>query len=613
MGAFALLKYHSTMAKRDTTEAPLLEENAQSDEDASPEKATSSTAGEDTVVTSDVLVDGPTPTSTCNAPSATDRAAEDTATSGHALVDGPAPSAAAEEASTSTAKVAHDENDTALTAAAVRAASDDPATLGAAFAGAVSTLTSKRAKSEPPSPEDLALDEPIPAHISSAEGEAPWELVIQDKGVKYVDPEDAEPPEVKPCILVIHASAGSGHRTAAIAIEQELIRLRDSDEKLVFHGHEVPKDVDIELLDVFEWGRKPINGDHVISHFNGSMRPFYDFSWRYFFTGRLLWGGGTCYSRVYFPALTGYIKEKRPLAVVCTHITAANVAVGARMLSRQNFPVICVPTDYETEGQWPHREADLFCVATESMAETLRPRRIPEKNIQITGIPARDDFRRTYDREAVRAKLGLPQDKKIVLVLAGAHLAQPYVHLRTTLDKALPFFGRVEDRMQIVFLSGNDADYATHLRTSISELGLKCATVLDYVEEMAALMTASDLMICKPGGLTVTECLCARIPMMLVGRAYGQEKINMNMLTSMGAAIHVTTSRELVDVLIRLSEHPEVLDAMLVNGSLLRRPDAAEEIARATYELAYRPPEELQHRISHFVNLYWGLKPAHVR
>lgn len=552
-----LLSYHSTMAKSDTSASPLHGEKTQSD-------ALGGT------------VDG-------------------------TLDDVAAPAAAA-------------------SAGAPAAAPAGAASAGAAPAGAsdsaspdVKWLVMQTANPEPPSPEDPDLDRVIPADVSSAEGESPWELVIQDKGVKYIDEQGSEPQLVRPCILVIHASAGSGHRTAAIAVEQELVRLRDSDEKLSFHGYEVPKNMDIEVLDVFEWGRKSIDGNNVISHFNGSFRPLYDYWWRMFFTGRLLWGGGTCYSRVYFPALTGYIKEKRPLAVVTTHITAANVAVGARMLSRQNFPVICVPTDYETEGQWPHREADLFCVATESMAETLRARRIPERNIAITGIPARDDFRREYDRTSTLEKFDLPTDKKIVLALLGAHLAQPYVHLREALDKSLPYFNRFEESMQFVMLTGNDVEYAARLRQETEELGLSNVTVLGYVDGMAALMCASDLMICKPGGLTVTECLCARIPMLLVGRAYGQEKINMNMLTSMGAAVHVTTPRELVDVLCRMVQHPEVIDAMLTNGEMLRRPDAAEQIARATYELAYRPAEQLQHRISHFVNLYWGLKPAHVR
>ena len=138
--------------------------------------------------------------------------------------------------------------------------------------------------------------------------------------------------------------------------------------------------------------------------------------------------------------------------------------------------------------------------------------------------------------------------------------------------------------------------------------------MLDYVEDMAALMAASDLNICKSGGLTVTECLCAQVPMILLGKAYGQEKANVVMLTSMGAALHVTTWRELLDALRHIDHNPASTEAMLVNGSFLRRPDASLDIARATLQLVRR---EARHdrggRRKRFMHFYWGRKPAHTR
>ena len=88
-------------------------------------------------------------------------------------------------------------------------------------------------------------------------------------------------------------------------------------------------------------------------------------------------------------------------------------------------------------------------------------------------------------------------------------------------------------------------------------MGVSNVTVLDYVDDMAALMAASDVAICKSGGLTVTECLCAQVPMILMGKAYGQEKVNVQMLTSLGAAMHVTTARELLDALRRVARNPK--------------------------------------------------------
>ena len=447
-------------------------------------------------------------------------------------------------------------------------------------------------------------------HMSSIEPDTPETSILPAETARNTDDETTAIERTdsdRPLVIIVHASVGSGHRSAANAIAQAFEMLAQSGDELI------PADIDVEVLDILDWGRIKFDGDKTASLFTGFTRPVYDLTWRYTFTGRLLWGGGTVWSRIMFPSFTEHVRKRPPLAVICTHITAANVAVGARMLSGLDFPIIGVPTDYETEGLWPHLHTDLFCVASESMAETLRPRKVPEERILITGIPTREDFRKSYDKQQVRAELGLPADKQVVLTLAGAYLPRPYVRFRDTLDTILPYLHSF-DGMHLAIVAGSDEDYARHLRSECGDLGLSNVTVFDYVERMAALMAASDLVICKSGGLTVTECLCAQVPMVLLGKAYGQENINVRTLTANGAAMHATTARELLDTLRHISRNPQSTDAMLINGSFLRRPDAARDIAHAAMRLAQKPPSSGDPiRRKHFLHFYWGRKPAHIR
>lgn len=457
---------------------------------------------------------------------------------------------------------------------------------------------------------DMDTDENTARPLAPENEPASIELADADDGA-LAPPEDELK---KPLVIVMHASVGSGHRSAAYAVAQAFELMRDADGERTDGQPPIPDDLDIEVIDVLDYGRIVFDGNNAASLFTGATRPIYDLTWRFTLTGRLLWGGGSIWSHLMYSKFTDYVRDRQPLAIVCTHITAANVAVAARMLTGQHYPIVCVPTDYETEGLWPHKAADLFCVANESMAETLRPRKVPEESILITGIPTRDDFRRAYDRPSVREQLELPQDRRIVLALAGAYLPRPYVHFRTALDKLLPYLHGFDDTLHFVFAAGSDADYARHLRQECDDLGLSNATVLDYVDDMAALMAASDLVICKSGGLTVTECLCAQVPMILLGKAYGQEKVNVQMLTSLGAAMHVTTARELLDTLRHVARNPESAHAMLINGSFLRHPNAAEDIANATLRLIAAPknPDDPRYR-KHLLHFYWGKKPAHIR
>lgn len=456
---------------------------------------------------------------------------------------------------------------------------------------------------------DMDTDENTARPLAPENEPASIELADADDGA-LAPPEDELK---KPLVIVMHASVGSGHRSAAYAVAQAFELMRDADGERTDGQPPIPDDLDIEVIDVLDYGRIVFDGNNAASLFTGATRPIYDLTWRFTLTGRLLWGGGSIWSHLMYSKFTDYVRDRQPLAIVCTHITAANVAVAARMLTGQHYPIVCVPTDYETEGLWPHKAADLFCVANESMAETLRPRKVPEESILITGIPTRDDFRETYDKRQVRDELGLPQDKQVVLALAGAYLPRPYVRFRDTLDTILPYLHSFEN-LHLAIVAGNDEDYARHLRSECTELGLGNVTVFDYVERMAALMAASDLVICKSGGLTVTECLCARVPMILLGKAYGQENINVRTLTANGAAMHATTARELLDTLRHVSRYPQSTDAMLINGSFLRRPDAARDIAHAAMRLAGKPPESDDPiRRKHFLHFYWGRKPAHIR
>ena len=423
-------------------------------------------------------------------------------------------------------------------------------------------------------------------HISSTAAEAP---ATQDA----------------PLIIVMHASVGSGHRSAAQAIAQSFEQLRGQ--------FNIPENARIEVLDCLDFGRCRVDGNKAATMFTGATRPIYDITWRYTLTGHILWGGGTIWSRLFFPAFTNYVKESQPIAIVTTHITAANIAVGARMITGQNYPIVCVPTDYETEGLWPHKCADLFCVATESMAETLRPRKVPEERICITGLPTKLQFQKEFDPYETRSSLHLPHDKKIVLALAGAYLPKPYVHFRSALDEVLPYLHSLPN-LHLVVIAGADKNYANHLRRTCADLHIENASVLEYVNNMAALMSASDLVVCKSGGLTVTECLCAEVPMVLLGRSYGQEKINVRMLTSLGAAMHATTYRELLEILRHYSDNPNIMNAVKENERLLRKPDAALRIAKKTMELVTGEiPTIRDTRAKHFIRFYWGKRPAHGR
>lgn len=138
------------------------------------------------------------------------------------------------------------------------------------------------------------------------------------------------------------------------------------------------------------------------------------------------------------------MKKNRPSAVVCTHMIGANIAAKARINLKMDFPIISVPTDYETEGMWPHIETDLFCVASSQMIETLEARRVSNKKILFTGIPVNSNFTKNYSKTKCRNSLNLPKDKTIAIIMAGSNEANPYINLRKSLNHVIEYFALMD-------------------------------------------------------------------------------------------------------------------------------------------------------------------------
>lgn len=404
----------------------------------------------------------------------------------------------------------------------------------------------------------------------------------------------------RPLVIIAHASVGSGHRSAAQAVSQAMQDLCGNHSKL-------PADTEIAVLDILDWGYVHFDGDKT-ANVTVAFNSIYDFTWHYFLTGRLLWGGGWGWSPCMFKPFSRLVEKRKPIAIVATHIVAANAAVAARMVTRQEFPVICVPTDYGAEGLWPHLDCDLFCAADDEMVKELLPRKVPAERIKVTGIPVRKGFTEPCDRTETLKSFGLPDDKINVIVMAGARLAQPYMPFREIVNKILPKLSEFPN-MHFAFLAGADAEYAQKLKNYFEETNTTNVTVFNYIENIPGLMEASDMIIAKSGGLATTECLCAKLPLILVGKSYGQERANTLTVTAAGAAVKAETPEELLAELTLIHANPDRLDTMLSGGETLRRPYAARDIATATLDLVgnITPPKR------HFAKVYWGNKPHRVR
>jgi len=92
-------------------------------------------------------------------------------------------------------------------------------------------------------------------------------------------------------------------------------------------------------------------------------------------------------------------------------------------------------------------------------------------------------------------------------------------------------------------------------------------------------MSASDLIVGKPGGLTTCEALAKGLVFVIVNPIPGQEERNSDHLLENGAAIRSNNPATLGFKIEQLLENPEKLKTMRRNALDFARPRAAFDIA----------------------------------
>ena len=101
-------------------------------------------------------------------------------------------------------------------------------------------------------------------------------------------------------------------------------------------------------------------------------------------------------------------------------------------------------------------------------------------------------------------------------------------------------------------------------------------------------MRAADIVVTKPGGLTVSEALACGLPMVIMNPIPGQETRNSDYLLEHGAAIKVNNVRLLGHRVGQLLSDPPRLQALRAAAQAIARPYAAREIVADALTLLHR-------------------------
>ncbi len=301
-------------------------------------------------------------------------------------------------------------------------------------------------------------------------------------------------------------------------------------------------------------------------------------------------------NRMGMERLEQYLGAEQPDAVCCVHCTPAGTMSDLKIAGRTTVPCLTVITDYVTHSQWIHPYVEKYCVPNASVRDGLVARGIPSDRIAVSGLPIEQKFLRPLDREALLTRFGLSSTAPVVLVMAGA-----YAMLGGVPD-VVGVLADFPHPLQVIVVCGHDRRLEDHVRAQAARSPHRFQ-VFGYVDIVEELMTVSDLLITKAGGVTVSEALTKRLPMLIYRPIPGQEEGNTRFLLERGAALVSRTPQGLRETLGDLLTHTERLTAMRDAVTSLSRPDATRVVvehlaALAGESSAGRPALEMRPIIS---------------
>jgi processive 1,2-diacylglycerol beta-glucosyltransferase len=223
---------------------------------------------------------------------------------------------------------------------------------------------------------------------------------------------------------------------------------------------------------------------------------------------------------------------------------------------------------------WLVHHYERYFVAVDEARVYLEALGIPPEKITVSGIPIDPVFAIKKDKQEMRAKHGLAPDRTTILLSAGGFGVG-------SVDALVQSLLPLQHRAQVVAICGRNEELKERLNKLASRIKPDANVLLKpfgYTKEMDELMTASDLVLGKPGGLTTSEALAKGLVFVIVNPIPGQEERNSDHLLEGAAAIRCNNLPTLSYKLDRLLADPQRFKSMQANARRMGHPNAAKEI-----------------------------------
>ncbi len=355
-------------------------------------------------------------------------------------------------------------------------------------------------------------------------------------------------------ILILTGKFGMGHYSAAQSLREQL-------------GRGLPR-AQVEVVDLFAYAlpsgaRVWYRAFHLLVTYGTGL-----FNTYYRLTERLPADLRSPLDGFMVDKLAALIAEREPDAVIATHPICAGLTARYKERTGRELPLLTCVTDLSTHNEWLHAGTDCYLVGSPAIRDRLAGKGVPPERILVTGIPVKEAFRRLSHRKGGA--------RRRLLVMGGGLGLLPR---KESFYEAL----NALDGVDTTILVGNNQKLYRRLAGRYPHI-----EVVGFTDHVWDYMAQADLMLTKPGGITVFESIFAELPLLLWEPFLQQEKNNARFLLRAGLARSAAQENEACLLAIRdLLYNDAALEEMRGNMRRAKAQMEAEGAARLLSALAF--------------------------
>lgn len=363
-------------------------------------------------------------------------------------------------------------------------------------------------------------------------------------------------------VLILSASAGAGHIRAADAIEKAY-RLKG--DKYEVYCEDALKYTNVAFRNFYS--KAYIEMVNSLPNVLGLIYDYADKPWKDE-TRRLT------IDRMNTRPLVRLLKKLKPDIVICTHFLPAEIISYLICKGRIKTKLSIVVTDMDIHAMWLTRHYSRYFVALEETKEHLKMLNFNSQSVSVTGIPIDPVFEKKLNKLEMRQKFGLDPHLPTIYMSSGGFGVGKIEEIAKNL-------ALINQPVQMFAMCGRNAELKEKLERLNYSIypGSKLRIVpVSYTTKVDEYMSASDIVLGKPGGLTTAEALAKELAFVIVNPIPGQEERNADHLLEQGAAIRCNNIPTLAYKVESIISSPEKLKSMSLNSKRIAKPGAANSV-----------------------------------